>query len=105
MKSEPFATIASVVFPDPSPAAADQGTSGPPASIIDDVPVTLEAVLGNAELQVKELLALRPGSQIGLGTALTSPIEVRLNQKVVAYAEIVAIDANFGLRITSVVNS
>mgnify|MGYP001120328711 CR=1 FL=1 len=105
MKSEPFATIAPVAFPGASPTGTDPGASGPPASIIDNVPVTLEAVLGNAELQVKDLLALRPGSQIGLGTALTSPIEVRLNQKVVAYAEIVAIDANFGLRITSVVNS
>jgi len=104
MKSEPFATIASVVFPEPSPASSDHGASGPPASIIDDVPVTLEAVLGSTELQVKDLLALRPGSQLGLSTALASPIEVRLNQKVVAYAEIVAIDANFGLRITSVVN-
>ncbi|MBN9477125.1 MAG: hypothetical protein ABS43_17725 [Bordetella sp. SCN 67-23] len=104
MKSEPFATIAAVAFPEPSPAVSDQGASGPPASIIDDVPVTLEAVLGSTELQVKDLLALRAGSQLGLSTALTSPIEVRLNQKVVAYAEIVAIDANFGLRITSVVN-
>ena len=80
---------------------------GPPlisadSSLLKDVPVTLEARLGNVTMPVSELLELRAGSVLDLDTRLNEPIELFLNGTLVARGEIVAVDDRFGVRIVEI---
>jgi flagellar motor switch protein FliN/FliY len=83
---------------------AGEGTSilsaGSP--LLGDVPITLQARLGSAEMTLAELLALRDGSVIELETRLSDPIELYLNDALVARGEIVAVDDHFGVRIVEI---
>jgi flagellar motor switch protein FliN/FliY len=71
-------------------------------TILNTVRVTLDARLGTSELSVEELLALGKGSVLNLDSRLNEPIELRLNETVVARGEIVAVDDNFAIRIVEV---
>jgi flagellar motor switch protein FliN/FliY len=72
------------------------------SSLLGDVAVTLQARLGSIEMTLAELLALRPGSVVELKTRLSEPIELYLNDTVVARGEIVAVDDRFGIRIVEI---
>jgi len=69
------------------------------AAVFSDVKVVLKARLGEVSLTIQELLALKSGSIIKLGLKLNEPIELSLNDAVVARGEIVAVDDSFGVRI------
>lgn len=72
------------------------------SAIFKDVSVELQARLGAVSLSIGELLALKSGSVLKLDVKLNDPIELRLNQTLVARGEIVAVDDNFGVRLTEV---
>jgi flagellar motor switch protein FliN len=73
------------------------------SAIFENVPVSLTAELGKGSMTVSELLALKPGSQVPLETTLDGLVELKLNGKMVARGEIVAVDDHFGVRITEIV--
>jgi flagellar motor switch protein FliN/FliY len=70
--------------------------------ILKDVPVRLQARLGQAELSLQDLLALKASSVVKLDLQLNEPIELRLGDSLVARGEIVAVDNHFGVRILEV---
>ncbi len=72
------------------------------SSIFKEVQVDLKARLGEVKMTVEDLLALRPGSVVTLEAGLNDLVELRLNDSVVARGEIVAVGANFGLRIVEI---
>jgi flagellar motor switch protein FliN/FliY len=84
--------------------AAEEGTSilsaGSP--LLGDVSITLQARLGSVDMTLAELLALRTGSVIELKTRLSEPVELYLNDALVARGEIVAVDDHFGVRIIEI---
>jgi flagellar motor switch protein FliN/FliY len=63
-----------------------------------DLPVAIE--LGRAKLSIADILALGPGSVVELNKLAGEPVDLLVNNKVVARGEVVVIDENFGLRIT-----
>ncbi len=69
-------------------------------SIILDVELPLVVRLGEAEMLLEELLRLRPGSIIELNKQVNEPAELLVNDKVVAYGEVVVVHENFGVRIS-----
>ena len=72
------------------------------AALFKDVKVELRARLGKTEMSVEELLALKAGSIVKLDLKMNEPIELRLNDALVARGEIVAVDDNFGVRIIEI---
>lgn len=96
-----------VAHPADKASAAPSPPEGPSlvsvnASIFKDVHVQLQAKLGQARMSVEELLALKSGSVVKLDLRMNEPIELRLNESLIARGEIVAVDDNFGIRITEV---
>lgn len=81
-----------------------QSTSGIDPSIIDNVPVLLNAYLGSRELTVAELMALKDGAVIELDASLNHDAELRLGDKIIARGEIVAVGDKFGIRISQISN-
>ncbi len=64
------------------------------------VPLQLTVQLGACTMPVAEILKLGSGSIVELDRPAGSPVDLLVNDKPIARGEIVAVDENFGLRIT-----
>ena len=67
-----------------------------------DVPVKLTVELGNCEMTMKDLLQLGIGGVVQLDKPSSDPIDIFVNQKLVARGEIVVVEDNLGVKITEV---
>jgi flagellar motor switch protein FliN/FliY len=73
--------------------------------LIMDVPLEISVVLGRTKKSIKDILNLGTGSLVQLDKLAEEPVEVLVNGKRVAYGEVVVVDENFGVRITSIVSN
>jgi flagellar motor switch protein FliN/FliY len=71
--------------------------------IVLDVPVELAVEIGRTEMTIGETLDLGPGSIVVLNRMTGEPVDLLVNGRRIARGEVVAIDEQFGLRITTVV--
>src|SRR6185369_2737975 len=69
-----------------------------------DVPLKLTVELGRTTKLVKEILALAPGAVVELDKLAGEPVDILVNEKLIAKGEVVVIDENFGVRITEILN-
>ena len=67
-----------------------------------DVPVKLTVELGNCEMTMRELLQLGIGAVVQLDKLANDPIDIFVNQKLVARGEIVVVEDKLGIKITEV---
>lgn len=83
------------------------GTQDMPRNIdlILDVPLDISVVLGRTKKNIKDILELGVGSLIELDKLAEEPVEILVNGKKVALGEVVVVDENFGVRITSIISS
>lgn len=72
--------------------------------LILDVPLQLTAVLGRTGILIKDLIELGPGSVLELDKLAGEPVDLLVNNKLVARGEVVVIDEKFGVRITDTVS-
>jgi flagellar motor switch protein FliN/FliY len=73
-------------------------------ALLHDVPLELTVELGRIRLSLSELAArLGPGSIITLDTPTGAPLDVRVNNRLVARAEAIAIGEKCGIRIVELV--
>lgn len=81
--------------------------AGAPKNIdlILDVPLEISVVLGRTKKNIKDILNLGTGSLVELDKLAEEPVEILVNGKRVAYGEVVVVDENFGVRITSIVSN
>ncbi|MBW6408593.1 flagellar motor switch phosphatase FliY [Clostridium weizhouense] len=73
--------------------------------LILDVPLDISVVLGRTKKNIKDILNLSTGSLIELDKLAEEPVEILVNGKKIAYGEVVVVDENFGVRITSIASS
>lgn len=73
--------------------------------LIMDVPLDISVVLGRTKKSIEEILNLGTGSLIELDKLAEEPVEILVNGKQIALGEVVVIDENFGVRITSIVSN
>lgn len=72
--------------------------------LILDVPMALTVELGRTERQIREILALGPGSVVELERIAGEAVDVMVNGKLIAKGEVVVVDENFGVRVTEIVS-
>ncbi len=70
-----------------------------------DVPVTISAELGRTRMVINELLQLGQGAVIELDKLAGEPLEILVNDRLVARGEVVVVNQKFGVRLTSIVNA
>ena len=75
------------------------------AGAIQDVDVEIYAVLGQSTMLVSQLLKIGRGAIIELDQRTSDPVEIRVNQQLIAYGEIVTVDDNLGVTITEIVKN
>lgn len=73
--------------------------------LILDVPLDISVVLGRTRKKIKDILSLGTGSLIELDKLAEEPVEILVNGKKIAFGEVVVVDENFGVRITSIVSN
>lgn len=73
-------------------------------SLVMDVTLNLTVELGKTELPIKDVLELTRGSVIELERVAGEPVDLMANGKLIAKGEVVVIEDNFGLRITSIIS-
>jgi len=80
-------------------------TAGAPKGIelILDVPLSVTVELGRKKLSVREILELNPGSLVELEKLAGEAVDLLVNGKLFAKGEVVVIDENFGVRVSSIV--
>jgi flagellar motor switch protein FliN len=69
-----------------------------------DVELPVSVSFGRAELQLKDILKLTTGSIVELNRGISEPVEVIVNNCVVARGEVVVMDGNYGVRIQQIVS-
>lgn len=72
--------------------------------VILDVPVTLSLVVGHARIPIRNLLQLNQGSVVELERAAGEPLDVYVNDTLIAQGEVVVVNDRFGVRLTDVVS-
>jgi flagellar motor switch protein FliN len=91
-----------VQLPELQPGAHKDEPSN--VDMILDVPVAVNAVLGNTTMKIVDLLQLGPGSVVELDKRAGEPVDLYVNDKLVAYGEVVVVNETFGVRITEVID-
>lgn len=74
-------------------------------SRILDIPIEITAVLGRTRMSLNEILELGKGSLVELDTLENQEVEILANGKKIAYGQVVIAQQNFGIKITSVLES
>ena len=71
--------------------------------MVFDVPVTVSAVLGNTRMAIGDLLRLGPGTVLELDRRVGEPIDVFVNNRLVARGEVVLVDERLGVTMTEII--
>ena len=74
----------------------------PNLEILLDVPVKLSVELGSCQMSMRDLLQLTIGSVVQLDKVADAPVDLYVNQKMVARGEVVVVEDQFGIKITEI---
>jgi flagellar motor switch protein FliN len=88
-----------------APASADVSTERSNLDVLLHVALQVTAELGTCTMSVAEVLELGSGSIVELNRRVDDPIDLHVNGRVVARGEVVAIDDNFGVRVTDLIQA
>jgi flagellar motor switch protein FliN len=72
--------------------------------ILMDVKLPVAIELGRTEMTIRDILGLSAGSVVELNKLAGEPVDLLVNNKTVARGEVVVVDENFGLRVTSLIS-
>lgn len=70
-----------------------------------DIPLQVTVELGRTKRTVKEVLSVSQGSIIELDKLAGEPVDILVNDKLIAVGEVVVIDENFGVRVTDILST
>jgi len=72
--------------------------------ILMDIPLDVTVQLGKTRRSIRDILNFTQGSIIELDKLAGEPVDILVNQRLVAKGEVVVIDENFGVRVTDIVS-
>ena len=70
-----------------------------------NIPVKVSTVLGHANIKVSKLMKLTSGAVLDMNRKVGEPIDIHVNQRLVARGELVVVDDRLGVTITEVIRS
>jgi flagellar motor switch protein FliN len=70
-----------------------------------DIPLEVSVELGHTSLLINDLLQLGQGSVVELTKLAGEPLEILINQKLIARGEAVVVNEKFGVRITDIISA
>ena len=93
------------VLPPLAPAAAGAPVQTPAnLDLLLEVELPVCVTFGRTQLPLKDVLKLSSGSIVELNRLANEPVEVLINNCVIARGEVVVVDGNYGIRVTEIVS-
>lgn len=84
---------------------APQPRSAADLEAVFDVPVRVAAVLGQARMQVADLLKMAAGTVLELDRKVGEAIDIYVNNRLVARGEVVLVDDRLGVTMTEIIKT
>lgn len=84
--------------------ADSSGNTPKNLDLLLDIDIPISVRMGSAKLFLKDILGLGPGNIVELEQNADDPIELAINDKVIARGEVVIVDGYFGFRIKEIVS-
>lgn len=73
--------------------------------LILDVALQVRVELGSTRMTVEDVLALSPGSVVELDRLAGEPVDIVINDRLIARGEVVVVEENFGVRVTEIISA
>jgi flagellar motor switch protein FliN len=89
---------------DTAPSASSNAHDNKRLDLLLDVPLSITVELGRTRMTIQELLSLGPGSVVELDKTAGEPLDIVVNDRLVARGEAVVVNDKFGIRITDIVS-
>jgi flagellar motor switch protein FliN/FliY len=96
------AAVSRAGFEEMVPTAAGAATDVANLDLILDVTVPVNVSIGSVRKTISEILALAPGQVIELDRAAGDPVDLFVNDRLVARGEVVVVGDRYGFRVTEI---
>src|SRR5699024_1351363 len=102
-KIDPNSAVESASFSEfEQPALSEQSQRN--LDMLLDIPLKVTVELGRTKRTVQDILDLSQGSIVELDKLAGEPVDILINQKLIAKGEVVVIDESFGVRVTDIIS-
>jgi flagellar motor switch protein FliN/FliY len=89
-----------VSFASMTPTASRASHGGSNLDLVHDVPLQISAVLGKTALTLRDVVTLQSGSVFELDKLSTEPIDLYVNNILIARGEVVVVDDKYAVKIS-----
>ena len=72
---------------------------------VSDIPVSISVVLGKTSMQVQQLLKLGRGAVVELDRKVGEPVDILVNNRLVARGEVVVVEDKIGVTMTEIIKA
>jgi flagellar motor switch protein FliN/FliY len=93
-------SVSKVQFEAPQSSTGESQTYD--KNLFKNIKVDVSIELGRSKVSLKKLYELKSGAIIELGRLVGEPLDLVINDQVIARGEVVAVNSNYGIRITHV---
>ncbi len=101
---EPTTQIPASSIEEQADAAAARPAPGPSqaAPLLMGVKLPIRVLLGRTQLCLRDIAQLGNGAVVELDCSPDDPVEIIVNDRVIAHGEVVVVSGNYGVRITKI---
>ena len=103
-ETQPEVSPQKAPLPPASKPSAEDAQKSHPIDLLLDVELPVSVSFGRAQLALKDVIKLTTGSIVELNRSVSEPVEVIVNNCVIARGEVVVVEGNFGVRIRQVIS-
>ncbi|MGX4676773.1 flagellar motor switch protein FliN [SAR92 clade bacterium H246] len=96
-------TETEAVVDQPEVSAEDAIKTKINSDVLQNIPVTISVEVGRASLKIRDLMRLTQGSVVELDRLAGEPLDLLVNNTLVAQGEVVLVNERYGVRLTSVI--
>lgn len=89
---------------EPQSETETEAAAPTPMDLLLDVELPITVTFGRAEVRLQDVLKLNTGSIIELDRTISEPVELVVNNCVIARGEVVVVDGNYGVKISQIVS-
>ncbi len=86
-------------------AMSDADSSNITLDAVSDIPVQISVVLGKTSMQVQQLLKLGRGAVVELDRKVGEPVDIFVNNRLVARGEVVVVEDKIGVTMTEIIKA
>jgi flagellar motor switch protein FliN len=102
--SQPAPNVQQAAFTTFDTPAAPPAEQPRNLDLLMDIPLKVSVELGRTKRTIKDILELSVGSVVELDKLAGEPVDIHVNDKLIAKGEVVVIEENFGVRVTGILS-